>query len=269
MSYFNVLGLRAEPFSTSPDPDFFYHSLSHETALKRLEIAIRLKRGLSIIWGEVGIGKTTLCRLTAQAFVEDEDFVFHLMLDPGFKTEEEFLAGLVDIFGVPCEARSPAAYKSCLKRYLFRQGVEEQKTVVLLIDEGQKFIPDNLEVLRMLLNYETNEFKLLQLVIFSQLELRPKIEKIHNFMDRVSMQYTIMPLCENETREMIAFRLESAGLKKNSRIFSDEALSLIYAYSSGYPRRISMICHDALEQLIIRDKGLVDAEMIREIMNRR
>jgi len=269
MSYFNLLGLHSEPFSTSPDPDFFYRSLSHETALKRLEIAIRLKRGLSIIWGEVGIGKTTLCRLIAQAFAEEDDFIFHLMLDPGYKTEEDFLAGLVDIAGISCENQSLSGYKSCLKRYLFQCGVEGKKTVVLLIDEGQKIIPENLEVLRMLLNYETNDFKLLQLAIFSQLELQPKIEKIHNFMDRVSLQYTITPLDENETREMIRFRLVSAGLKKDGRIFSDEAFPLIYAYSSGYPRRIAMICHDALEQMIIQEKSVVDAGMIREIMNRR
>lgn len=88
-------------------------------------------------------------------------------------------------------------------------------------------------------------------------------------MDRVSLQYTITPLDENETREMIRFRLVSAGLKKDGRIFSDEAFPLIYAYSSGYPRRIAMICHDALEQMIIQEKSVVDAGMIREIMNRR
>ncbi|MFH1867814.1 MAG: hypothetical protein ABH843_02470, partial [Candidatus Omnitrophota bacterium] len=86
MSYYEVLSLKSEPFSTSPDPLFFYPSSSHDAALKRLEIAIRLRRGLNLILGDVGTGKTTLSRILIQLFKDESDFVFHMILDPSYKT---------------------------------------------------------------------------------------------------------------------------------------------------------------------------------------
>ena len=95
MSYYTALQLGQEPFSTSPDPAFFYHSKGHYAALNRLEIAIRLKRGLSLILGDVGIGKTTLSRALLQSFEGEEDeYVIHMILDPSFKSEYQFLAYL-------------------------------------------------------------------------------------------------------------------------------------------------------------------------------
>ncbi len=266
MSYFKVLGLKREPFSTSPDPEFFYHSVSHETALKRLEIAIRLRRGLSLIVGDVGTGKTTLSRMLLQIFRDEPDFIFGMILDPSFKSEFQFLSSLVKIFNITPTFKSTLDFKEALEGYLFQKGVEENKTVILLIDEGQKLNSENLEVLRTLLNYETNEYKLLQLVIMSQIELLPKIKRIRNFVDRVSLKYTINPLDEDETREMISFRLRQAGFDGQNNLFTQEAIKLIYQYSQGYPRRIAMICHDALETIVMREKTFVDEEIIGEFI---
>jgi len=266
MSYYKYLGLDNEPFSTSPDPHFFYHSLSHNTALKRLEIAIRLRRGLCIILGDVGMGKTTLSRLLLQTFKDENDFIFHLILDPSFKSEFQFLLTLVKMFNITPDFKSTLDFKEALEKYLFQMGVEENKTIVLLIDEGQKLTPENLEVLRTLLNYETNEYKLLQLVIMAQVELLPRIKRIRNFMDRVALKYTINPLDELETKEMIEFRLRQAGYIGYQSLFSDEAVRLIYDYSQGYPRKIAMICHDALEELVMRDAPVVDAGIIRDLI---
>lgn len=262
MGYFNVLGLEKEPFSTSPDPQFFYHSDSHNTALKRLEISIRLRRGLCLILGDVGTGKTTLSRTLLQAFKEEENFIFHLILDPSFKSEFQFLLYLVKIFGITPEFKSTIDFKEALEKYLFQKGVEENKTIVLLIDEGQKITQENLEVLRTLLNYETNEYKLLQLVIMAQVELLPRIKKIRNFIDRVCLKYTINPLDENETKEMINFRLRQAGYSWQKGLFTDEAIKLIYSNTQGYPRKISLLCHDALEAVVMKEGLTVDAEII-------
>lgn len=272
MSYYSALGLSREPFSTSPDPDFFYHaaavpySTSHHTALRRLEIAVRLRRGLSLITGDVGTGKTTLLRALIREFKDDEDILFHMMLDAAYESAADFLARLAGMFGVmPCNA-VPPELKDAIEKYLFQKGVEESKIIVLLIDEGQKLSVENLELLRTLLNYETNEYKLLQLVIMAQVELLPRIRGMRNFFDRISLHYALMPLQEAETAAMIEYRLRQAGYARKERLFTGAAAGLIHAHTSGYPRRIIKLCHEALKFIIMHDMPVVDDGVIRRIL---
>ncbi len=268
MSYFKVLGLEKEPFSTSPDPEFFFRSSSHDTVLKRLEIAIRLRRGLNLILGDVGTGKTTLSRTLLKIFKGEDDHIFHMILDPGYKSEFQFLLSLVRMFGITPAFKSTLDFKEALEKYLFQKGVDENKTIVLLIDEGQKITPGNLEVLRTLLNYETNEYKLLQLVILAQVELLPRIKRIRNFMDRIALKYTINPLDEIETKELVEFRLRQAGYTGPDSLFTDEAIKLIYQHTQGYPRRIALFCHNALETIVMKERSFVDGEIIKELLTR-
>ncbi|MBI1992367.1 MAG: AAA family ATPase, partial [Candidatus Omnitrophica bacterium] len=191
MSYYTVLGLAKEPFSTSPDPTFFFRSSSHVQALTRLEIAIRLRRGLSLILGDVGTGKTTLARTLLANFPREDGFTFHMILDPSFESEYQFLLHLSRLLGLPGGFKSALDARETIEHHLFQRGVTDSHTTVLMIDEGQKLSGDMLENLRVLLNYETNEFKLLQVVIFAQMELLGRIRRIRNFIDRVAMKYII------------------------------------------------------------------------------
>jgi len=268
MSYFALIGLSKEPFSTSPDPNFFYESSEHRAALMRLVIEIRLKRGLSVVLGDVGTGKTTLSRKLFQMLKERDDVVFHMILDPTFDSEEIFLDSLVRTFNIEIPILKPTVldYKEAIKRYLFEQGAEQNKTIVLLIDEAQKLNSLSLEALRMLLNYETNEFKLLQLVILGQMELLPRLTEVRNLIDRVSLLYTLTPFGIDETKEMIEFRVRQAGYKGREKLFSEPAIREIFKYTEGYPRRIGMLCHKALKLLVMKNKPIVDNEIIRELI---
>lgn len=282
MSYYTVLGLNKEPFSTSPDPEFLYRSHLHSTALQRLEISLRLRRGLNLILGDVGTGKTTLARSLLRELSQDNGsaeftlsraeglttggFDFHIMLDPSYKTEYQFLSSLAKMFGINPSQRSTLDIKESIEQYLFEQGVEKNRVVVLLIDEGQKLTLSCLEILRTLLNYETNKYKLLQIVIFGQMELIERIKRVKNFIDRVSMKYMINPLDEEETRQMIGFRMRQAGYLPDNGLFEDSAIKLIYLNTGGYPRKISILCHNALEYIVMRELKVVDEKIINGII---
>lgn len=270
MSYYAVLGLNQEPFSTSPDPDFFFDSQEHHSALMRLLVEIRLRRGLSLVLGDVGVGKTTLSRKLFQMLKQREDILFFMIMDPTSASEELFLESLIRAFNIPetSSAMTILDYKEALKKYLYQKGVEENKTIVLVVDEAQKLNQLSLEVLRVLLNYETNEFKLLQLVLFGQLELLPRIKEMKNFLDRIVMKYLLNPLDEAEAREMIDFRLRQAGFHSNFKLFTDEAVSIIHKHSQGYPRRINLLCHNALRELIAQNKPVVDPDLVHNIIAR-
>jgi general secretion pathway protein A len=271
MSYYKVLGFEKEPFSTSPDPEFFYLSKEHETALTNILIELRLKRGLTVILGDIGTGKTTLSRKLIQELKSREDFIFNIILDPSFDSEQLFLASLARNFEIQVPANSSPAtivdLRDSLERFLFQKGVTEQRTITLIVDEAQKLSESSLEVLRVLLNYETNEFKLLQLILLGQLEFYSRIMNMPNFFDRISFKYTLNPLGFEETCEMIEFRICQAGYKANMRLFLDEALREIYQYSRGYPRQTMMLCHKALKSLILKNKVIIDAEMVRELID--
>ena len=189
-----------------------------------------------------------------------------MILDPDFKSEYQFLAYLTKLFGVVPFFRSVTDHRDAIEKYLFQKGVEENKTVVLLIDEGQKLSGPALEILRTLLNYETNEQKLLQLVIMGQMELLPKVNKIRNFMDRVSFKYILHPFNEIETGEMIRFRLKHAGCEGGAHLFAHEAIKKVYEYTQGYPRQIALLCHKAMECLMMQDRTMVTADIIDELI---
>ena len=269
MSYYTALGFEKEPFSTSPDPEFFYQSDEHKAALTNVLIEVRLRRGLSVVLGDIGTGKTTLSRKLFQVLSARKDLDYYMILDPSYDQENIFLLSLARTFDIEIKNDNASILdiKEAIKRFLFQKGVNEKRTVVLLIDEAQKLNPMSLELLRMLLNYETNEFKLLQLVLLGQIELLPRLIDIKNFMDRVSLRYTLTPFGEEDTREMIKFRIRQAGYESRVELFKDEAIKQIFQYTQGYPRRIGMLCHKALKFLVLKNRAVVTGDIVKEVIN--
>ncbi|WP_243358210.1 AAA family ATPase [Fundidesulfovibrio terrae] len=270
MRYFELLNLRREPFSNSPDPDLFYRTKQHRECLQALEIALRLKRGLCVVTGHVGTGKTTLCRQLIRLLGERQGVVTHLVLDPSFSDAREFLVYLCGCFGMDGgEARAASDWqlREHIKNTLWGLAVEEDQLVALIVDEGQKMSLECLEILRELLNFETNEHKLLQIVIFGQLEFEPILEAKANLADRVNLRFRIGPLDFQDTRELIQARLAMCSKDISPEgLFSFWALLAVYLATDGFPRQIVQLCHQALLAVIIKERPRVTWGVVRSCM---
>ncbi|HBR15299.1 MAG TPA: transposase [Candidatus Omnitrophica bacterium] len=274
LGYYSVVGFEREPFSTSPDPDFFYHTREHDLALTNLLIELRLRRGLSVIFGDVGTGKTTLSRKLLHELNKRGDMIFHMILNPAFNGEDQFLASLVRNFNIDLpddidlKNSDIMELRDAIEKFLIQKTLEENRTIILLIDEAQKLDLATLETLRLLLNFETNEHKLIQLVLLGQLELYSKVVHMSNFIDRISFKFTLNPLDVKETEELIDFRISKAGYRGGKKLFLDEAISEIYNHTKGYPRKIIMLCHKILKEMVSQDVAIADRAFVEEVVSK-
>ncbi len=269
MEYFEYLQLEREPFSNSPDPDLFFCSDRQKHCLQQLEIAVRLRRGVSVVLGEVGTGKTTLFRRLLQNLSDLECRPF---LDPDTGSIKEFLSlVLFTLTGVePASDLEPWEYKEKIKETLLIKNLVENKTVVLLIDEGQKLSRQGIEILRELLNFETNTSKLLQLVIFAQPELKRHLDAMYNFTDRINFLYELKRFNLEECKTMITNRIALCSAdKKAKKLFTIEAIKKIHVASKGRPRQIITLCHKLLLQLIVEKRKKVTGEMVDRYTGRK
>lgn len=242
----SVVRKSANPFSMSPDPHLFYFSRQHVECLQLLESTIRLKSGLNVVLGDVGTGKTTLGRILIRLFKDKPEYIFRMILDPKFTSEDEFLSHLLQLFEVKTEATSCLGRKDALENFLYFKGVRERRIPVLIIDEGQKLTSAMMEIIRSLLNYETNEFKLIQVVILAQLELAAQIRQMPNFMDRIAGSYVLQPMDQEDLMRMIGYRLKKCGYDDLHGVFTKDALLKIYDHSRGFPRKAINLCYHAM-----------------------
>ena len=258
MDYFKLSNFEKEPFSNTPDPGLFYHSKQHLEALQQLEISVRLKRGLNVVLGDIGTGKTTLSRQLIQKISDDEDIEYYLILDPGFGSPRSFLIHLLSVFqnGECLEDADENQLKEQIKKFLFARGVDKDINIVVIIDEGQKLSLDCIEILRELLNFETNEHKLLQIVIFAQKEFKSSLDKVQNFKDRINLFYRLNPLNFKESKGLIQYRLRKCLPRgEDSSFFSSFGYFLVYRASHGFPRRIVNLCHQIILSMIMQNRS--------------
>jgi general secretion pathway protein A len=271
MDYFSILNLNKEPFSNSPDPDYFFNSQQHVSCLQKLELSLRLRRGLNVVIGEVGTGKTTLCRQLLRRFSDDSEIESHLILDPHFSTPHEFLLAVTEILTHEKHSESVDDFKlkEHIKNALFTKGVDENKTVILIIDEGQKIPVFCLELLREFLNFETNDYKLLQIAIFAQREFNNTLKEHANFADRINLYHLLKPMNFRDTRSMIQYRLnQSSTAAKRLALFTYPALWAIYRATNGYPRKIVNVCHRSILTMIIQNKSKANWFLVQSCIRR-
>ena len=267
MNLFDSIGLSADPFSTSPNVDLFYPAVEHRQCLEGLELSIRMRRGLSVIRGGIGVGKTTISRKLIQNFKdESDDFDFYLILDPKFESEIILLKHIIELFGINESAESVQNCRNIIENYLLRVGVEQGKTLVLVIDEGQNLPGEMLDVFRTLLNFETDDYKLLQLILFGQPEMGKIIHKYPNFEDRIAFDFEIGPITLEDMQGMIDHRIQITGGKAGSW-FNQKSIQKIHKNTQGYPRKVTQLCHQLLLTMISEEKKEINEEMVQRVIS--
>ncbi len=254
--YLEHFGLRETPFSIVPDPRYLYMSKGHREALAHLLYGIKNDAGFVMLTGEVGTGKTTICRILLEQMPQDIETAF--ILNPRLSVEE-LLASVCDEFRIdyPKGNTSIKAFVDRINEYLlsvYRSG----KRAVLIIEEAQNLSPEVLEQLRLLTNLETGRRKLLQIMLLGQPELRDMIGRpeLRQLAQRITALYHLGPLSANEITAYVAHRIAVAGRK--DRLFPASLMPKLFRLSSGIPRVINVICDRALLGAFVQGKDVVD-----------
>ena len=265
--YENFYGFSEKPFNVTPDSKFFFPSEKHTEALNSLIYAINERRGFVVITGEIGAGKTTICRtlLTRLELNTKVALITNTHLTP-----KELISEILDEFEIEYRGGTKQKLLSKLNQWLVRQLVEDIN-VVLIIDEAQNLSPKVLEEVRMLSNLETEKEKLIQIILLGQPQLRHKLENIRleQFRQRIAVYYHLNALENVETKDYISHRLKLAGSNGGVEIFEPEAIDLVYAHSRGVPRVINLVCDSALLSGYVSETKKITKEMIDEVIKER
>ncbi|MCG3180221.1 MAG: hypothetical protein BIFFINMI_02579 [Phycisphaerae bacterium] len=258
--------LREDPFNITPDPRFLYLTPHHQEAMNHLLFGIRQRKGFICLTGEVGAGKTTLCR----ALLNQLDSQFHtaLILNP-MLTETQLLRAAVAEFGIQSPRCDRLGYMGLLNDWLLKVNGEGHDAV-LIIDEAQDMPDKTLEMTRLLSNLETMSQKLLQIVFVGQPELRERLArgKFRQLAQRVTVRYHLTNMTREQTREYVEHRLrvaagESANPGDSPVRFDDRALEEVFRHSSGTPRLVNAICDKSLLAGFVHRTSLIDRNLVR------
>jgi len=240
--YNEFYGFQESPFNITPDPRFLFYSHRHREAFNHILYGIRERKGFIQITGEVGAGKTTVCRAVLEELGPEHRTA--LILNPCLTSTQLLRAILLELGLEP--QRDKVACLQVLNRFLLEQ-VAAGRDVVLFIDEAQDLEADLLEEVRLLSNLETDQRKLLQIVLIGQPELREKLDarRLRQLRQRITVRYHMSPLSLAETKLYIQHRLHVAGANGVPE-FNRWALRKIYGYSGGIPRLINAVCDKTL-----------------------
>jgi len=242
--YEQYYGFSEKPFSLTPDTEFFYQSYTHQEALNVLLVAINSGDGFIKVTGEVGTGKTLLCRKLLDSLGDDYNTVY--IPNPYMNCNALLEAVLVEM-GVSDRLENEN-YLACINNYLIESARQSRSTVIIL-DEAQSLPEESLEAIRLLSNLETEKKKLVQIILFGQPELDSKLAQssIRQLQQRIMHAYHLKPLNENSVRAYLHHRLKSAGYT-GPELFDQSARQLLYRISHGVPRIINVLCNKAMMQ---------------------
>ncbi len=242
--YTKYFGFNEKPFTLTPNPRFIFLSKNHKEAFAHLLYGINNHYGFIELTGEVGTGKTTVLR-TLLGQLQDENYRTALIFSPCL-TGVELLRSINNEFGIAADSLYSNELLAELNRFLLTE-TAEGRTVVLVIDEAQNLQPEVLEQIRLISNLETENDKLIQIILAGQPELelllsRPDLRQLNQ---RIAVRYKLCSMNMNETRSYIRQRMEVAG-ESGGVFFSNYAIKWVYCATSGVPRMINILCDRAL-----------------------
>lgn len=250
------------PFSINPDPTLLYLTAGLEAALHKTRYVIENRQGLTAIFGDVGLGKSTVLRYLYQSYAARDDCRTAFLHTPSYKSEFAFLKAICADFDLPLRP-SQQRQESELNSFLIEQ-LEQGRLVVLFVDEAQKLPGAQLELVRTLLNFEDGQVKLIQIVLAAQLEIRQKLadKSKKAIRSRIFAPSILEPLTLAETSAMLGFRCERAGIKNP---FGPDAVEAVYRMTGGVPRDILKVC--SITHDFARAQGLsqIEAEMVEAL----
>ena len=260
--YKDYFGLREEPFSIAPDPQFLYMSERHREALGHLIYGMKTNGGFVLLTGEVGTGKTTVCRCLLEQIPEESEIAY--VVNPKL-TVIELLETLCDELRIayPAGNISNKLFIDAVNNFLLNAHSRGKKTV-LIIDEAQNLSSDVLEQIRLLTNLETNKQKLLQVIMLGQPELKQMLElpELRQLSQRITARYHLEPLAQNEVESYVEHRLAVAGVERC--LFPPATIHKLYQLSGGIPRLINLLCDRALLGAYVREKQEVNPNLLAE-----
>jgi general secretion pathway protein A len=252
-------GLKEAPFDLTPNPRFLFFSPKHREALNHLLYGIRERKGFVQLTGEVGAGKTTLCRAMLEQL--GDRFATALILNPALDADMLIKAIAME-FGLQVKGMDRLETVAALNQFLLEQ-VEKEKDAVLIIDEAQDLTYELLEQVRLLSNLETDDRKLLQIVLMGQPELRERLteHRLRQLRQRIMVRYHLRSLRRSEIGQYIQHRLQISGANGSPQ-FSWWALWRIYRYSQGVPRLINALCDKCMLAGFVQQRERIDFRMV-------
>ncbi len=262
--YCDFFGFSEKPFTITPNPRFVFLSTVHREAFARLLYGVDSHAGFIALTGEVGTGKTTMLR-TLLSRLDPEKYGSALIFNPCMSAEQ-LLAAICREFGIKADELNRSGYLDALNRFLIAQH-SAGRTVVLVIDEAQNLEPDVLEQVRMISNLETEQDKLIQIILAGQPELNGVLGRydLRQLNQRITVRCRLTPMKLDDTVHYINHRLKISG-SRIPDIFSSAAIKRIYRFSHGVPRLINVACEQALVMAWTREIRSVSPSIVAEVI---
>jgi general secretion pathway protein A len=257
--YLEYYGLKEPPFDLTPNPRFLFFSAKHREAFNHLLYGIRERKGFVQLTGEVGAGKTTICRAMLEQL--GERFATALILNPVLDADQLMKAIAME-FGLQVKGLDRLETVAALNEFLLKL-VEQGRDAVLIIDEAQDLTSELLEQVRLLSNLETDERKLLQIVLMGQPELRDRLNdySLRQLRQRIMVRYHLRPLRHTEISQYVQHRLQVSG-GNGAPYFTAPALWRIFNYSQGIPRLVNALCDKCLLAGFVQQRERIDFAMV-------